>query len=180
MANQGDILARVMDRLATRVPGQSESTVLLCSDAYPNTQPPSDTFLTVTPHGGNFDLYHGGGHVQVSKFCTFSVTIYTRSLLDRADSEAAALIGDEMGIMSVTERHVLRALLVDSDDEKGVYDPRHLDANGNDVRLLRDCLEPASFSAPSTAESTGGITYTRYSLDFAYSFDWNLGQPTTA
>ena len=82
--------------------------------------------------------------------------------------------------MSVTERHVLRALLVDSDDEKGVYDPRHLDANGNEVRLLRDCLEPASFSAPSTAESTGGITYTRYSIDFAYSFDWNLGQPTTA
>ena len=180
MANQGEILARVMDRLASRVPGQSESTVLLCSDAYPNTQPPSDVFLTVTPHGGNFDLYNGGGHAQVTKFCSFSVTIYTRSLLDRADSEAAALIGTEMGVMSVTEKQVLRALLVDDDDDIGVYDPKALDANGNEFRLLRDCLAPASYSAPGAAENAGGITYTRYSLDFTYSFDWDLGQPTKA
>ena len=172
-ANQGDIISRIVDRLASHVPGQSEATVLLCADTLPQTQPPGDTFIAVTINPGTFDLFGGSGLHQVSKFCSFTVSVFSRALLDRADSEKAALVSEQYGVLAVAERNILRALLHDETDPRKSFNPAK--GPGESNMLLREQITPVGFSAPESLESDGGINYLRISIEFTYAFDWDLG-----
>jgi len=116
-----------------------------------------DYFLAVSPGGGRFEPAEQVAG-NVTEDWTFTVTIYVRSALDRADEAEQALLSATGGLYE-RKRQVLAALVG--------WD------TGLAQRQLTYCIQS---SAPQLLERLGSPQTLLWalSLEFGLPFDWEL------
>jgi hypothetical protein len=157
----------VLEAIAARLRSElalSEATCYwLIVDRDEQLPPPTSgaTFITISPDGAEFDasLIDGGGVEQVTTTTGVSVAIHSTLQLDRGGRDKEALLNASKGILPIVLK-VLKAL-TDHD----------LEVNEDGDTCLREPLRPTGYSAPQRMLDD---KWTRISVYFAVSFDWDL------
>ena len=146
---QAGLLLAVRDRLIDAIPELNESNCLMCDYELP-AQLLDSLICTVSAGDGQFDvsLFAGGGHATLAEEITVSVALFRMVAIDRTDSTEQALIAAN-GFVSDWKPRFLRALLLDQHGNP--WEPMH-----NGRAMLRDQLQPATYTAPRPLESGGG------------------------
>lgn len=154
----------IIDELRVQLQLNSDQCFFMLPDArgaHFTPTAPTDTFITISPDGGSFDvgLIQGGGVEQITVETGFVVTIHKTWNLDEAGHDQKFLNSDK-GIGELMTAVVLA--LTGFDPTFGQYSSPK----------LRELIRPTGFERPwrDESENRGGV-----SIHFDMSFDIGLG-----
>lgn len=170
---QADILVAFRDRLRAACPGCNDLTCFICDQPIPQSIPGAGTCVTISMGDGTFDqqLFLGAGAATLNEETQIIISVLTQIVLDRIPQAERALLDTSRGLVAQWKYQILRTILLADPDDGAASKP--WEPASGDKPLLRDQIRPIVATAP--ADVPGKPGWIGAQINFAISFDWELG-----